>query len=100
MPEPSLPSLRWTIRAAANLEAITDYIAADNPRAAAAFAAMVQKKALMLLDHPLMGRAGVLPLTRELVVHENYVLHYRVQAQGKTHTIALIRLLHVKRKFP
>lgn len=50
----------------------------------------------MLEDQPMMGKAGILPQTRELMAHENYVIHYRV----KDGEVQVLRVLHTRRKFP
>jgi len=43
-----------------------------------------------------MGRAGIVPQTREFVVHKNYIVHYRV----KDECVEILRVLHARRKFP
>ena len=45
---------------------------------------------------PAMGRPGRVPGTRELVVHENYVVPYRV----KDDVVQIIRIQHVARLWP
>ena len=83
---------RWTRQASKNLESILEYIAADNPLAATDALLKIER----LEDFPLMGRTGILPMTRELVIHENYIVHYRVRDEN----IEILRVLHAKRKFP
>ena len=58
--------------------------------------ALILKKVSMLEDQPMVGKAGILPQTRELVAHENYVIHYRV----KDGQVQILRVLHTRRKFP
>lgn len=87
---------RWTRQASKNLESILEYIAADNPLAAKKLATDALLKIERLEDFPLMGRTGILPMTRELVIHENYIVHYRVRDEN----IEILRVLHAKRKFP
>lgn len=62
-----------------DLEAIVNYIAQDNPVAAAKVFDAVSAVAARLADFPEMGHAGRLPDTRELVVAGlPYVIVYHV----------------------
>lgn len=49
-----------------------------------------------LPDHPLAYREGMVPGTRELVVHPSYVLIYRVGA-GE---IRIVSVLHTSQQYP
>lgn len=60
--------LRWTTPALRDFEAIGDYIASDDPRAASRVVADILDQTAMLAMHPHIGRAGRVPETRELVV--------------------------------
>lgn len=71
--------LVWTRRALADLRRIADHIAADNPLAAGRWVEDIRTKAMNLQHFPLMGRIGAYQDTRELVVHRNYLLTYRVR---------------------
>lgn len=75
---------------------ITAYIAQDNPRAAIALGDMLFSKALTLDQHPLLGRIGHVPGTRELVVHPNYTLIYRVNGNA----VEILRIKHAAQQFP
>jgi toxin ParE1/3/4 len=88
--------VKWTVRASENLDTILKYIHQDNPMAAQAFLAEALKKIKHLEEFPLMGRAGIVPQTREFVVHKNYIVHYRV----KDECVEILRVLHARRKFP
>lgn len=72
--------LVWSRRALLDLRRIADHIAADNPRAAQALVGSVRAKVGKLERFPLIGRSGVYADTRELVVHKNYIVTYRVRA--------------------
>ncbi len=85
--------LRWTRRALADLRRIADRIAMDKPMAAAAFADMIRSKVGNLERFPYIGRNGVLPDTRELVVHGNYRVTYRVTADE----LQVLQIWHVAR---
>ena len=89
--------VRWLRTALANLDAEAEYIAEDNPAAAA----RVVQRILRAVDHlkynPAMGRAGRVPGTRELVVAETpYILPYRVREDA----IEILRVFHAARKWP
>lgn len=88
--------VRWTRRALADLQRIAAHIAQDNPGAAAELAAVVQQKADRLQRFPLLGRIGALDDVRELVVHRNYILSYRVRAAE----VQVLQLWHVARNRP
>lgn len=88
--------VNWTKRAASNLDAILTYIAQDNPLAATKFLSELLQKIDRLQSFPLLGRPGVVPLTRELVIHDNYIAYYRVKQQR----VEILRVLHVRRKYP
>lgn len=64
----------WTPEAVADRLAIWEYIAADNPHAAAYMDGLFSTAADRLTDFPEQGRMGLVPGTRELVPHENYRL--------------------------
>ena len=88
--------LRWTRKALENLDQIAAYIGQDNPTRASSFVGEIKEKTEMLLTFPALGRPGRVPGTRELVVHENYVLPYRVKGD----TVQIIRVQHVARLWP
>lgn len=88
--------VKWTQRASQNLEKILAYIAADNPNASQKFLLDTLDQVTKLKDYPLLGRTGLVPATRELVIHENYVVYYRI----KNEQVEILRVLHVRRKFP
>ena len=85
--------LRWSRRALGDLERIARHIAADKPMAAVDFVAAVRKRVERLSAFPLLGRAGALDDTRELVVHRNYLVTYRVQGDE----VQLLQVWHVAR---
>jgi toxin ParE1/3/4 len=88
--------IRWTRQALQNLDAIAAYIALDNPNRAVTFISEIKDKTQLLAQFPAIGRPGRVPGTRELVVHENYVLPYRV----KDDIVQIIRVHHVARLWP
>ena len=88
--------LYWTPKAIADRDAIFDYIEADNPAAAAALDELFSEKAERLTDHPKIGRPGRVEGTRELVVHENYILVYNIVGD----LTRILRVLHAARQWP
>jgi addiction module RelE/StbE family toxin len=88
--------LVWTELARLDRKDIREYIAQDNLAAALAFDAMISKKVSHLIDHPGLGRPGRVADTRELVVHQNYVLVYDVTKEQ----VRVLRILHAARQWP
>jgi toxin ParE1/3/4 len=88
--------LRWTRRAAADLNQIATRIAADNPQAARDLAAPIQTLLERLAQFPFLGRPGALGDTHELVVHRRYILTYRLHGDEAQ----VLQLWHVARNLP
>ena len=88
--------VRWTRRALDDLQRIAGHIAEDNPLAATEFAAAVQTRAARLQQFPLLGRIGAFQDTRELIVHRNYIVTYRV----RTDEVQVLQVWHVARDQP
>jgi toxin ParE1/3/4 len=89
--------LRWTRAALANLNDLAEYIARDNPRAAAEMIDRIFAALDGLLAHPAMGRPGRVANTRELVVPKTpYILPYRVKGQY----VEILRVFHGARRWP
>lgn len=84
-----------------DLNNIIDYIAKDNPARAETFGQELRDKTLPLAQHPKLGRTGRpgLPaFVRELVVHPNYIVFYRVL--GEFGTVEILRVKHAAQKMP
>ena len=88
--------LLWTQESLEDRHAIYDYIEADNPQAAIELDELIFEKSQMLTEHPKMGRVGRVSVTRELVVHPNYILIYRVAGQE----VQILRVMHAARQWP
>jgi toxin ParE1/3/4 len=86
----------WTPEALQDRLDVWDYIAADNPRAAARMDELFSDAAARLADHPRLGRPGKIAGTRELVAHENYRLVYEVEHE----TVWVLVLVHVAKQWP
>jgi len=86
----------WRPTAIADRKSITIYIAQDNPRAAIELGDMLMQKAEQLDQHPMLGRAGRVKGTRELVAHPNYILIYRIVGKA----VEVLRVKHAAQKWP
>ena len=75
-----------------------DYIAQDNPLAAADQDDEIERQVDALLQaHPKLGRAGRVKGTRELVISRTpFIVAYRLKAQR----IEVIRFLHGAQRWP
>src|SRR5690348_399321 len=95
MPPAKTPyAIVWRPLAELALDDIVDYIAQDSPARAVEFVLELRDKAAALAVHPMMGRSGRpgLPTyVRELVVHHNYIVFYRLLREART-----IEILQVK----
>lgn len=93
--------LMWRPKAEDDLIRIVDHIAEDAPVAAAALLQAIQDKAHLLRQNPQLGRAGRPGLpdgVRELVVHPNYLLFYRLLKRRRF--IEILAVKHAARHFP
>jgi toxin ParE1/3/4 len=68
----------WTLSAEQDRADIVDFIAQDNPLAAIRMDELFGTAVGRLAEHPLMGRSGHVPGTRESIPHESYQLVYEV----------------------
>lgn len=86
----------WTPEAEQDRLDIWDYIAVDNPDAAARLDNLFSDTANRLIDFPRRGGAGKIPGTRELIPHEHYRLVYTIV----DNTIWMLALVHTARQWP
>ena len=86
----------WTLVAEQDRADIVDTIAEDNPLAAIRMDELFEAAVGRLAEHPLLGRVGKVPGTRELIPHESYRLVYEVQAD----TVWILALVHTARLWP
>ena len=75
---------------------VWDYIAADNPRAAARMDEIFSDVAVRLAQHPMPGKVGTIPGTREVIPHESYRLVYQIDGD----TVWILTLVHTARQWP
>jgi addiction module RelE/StbE family toxin len=86
----------WASSAEQDRSEIIDYIARDNPLAAIRMDELFAAVAARLAEHPLLGRPGQIPGTRELIAHESYRLVYEVHADA----LWILALVHTSRMWP
>lgn len=86
----------WTPDAEQDRTDIWDYIAADNPVAAASMDDLFSTAAARLAIYPRMGREGLVPGTRELIPHENYRLVYEIDGS----TVWILTLVSTTKQWP
>ena len=89
-------TLVWTRLAAADRREIRAWIAQDNPAAALHLDQRLSEAAQHLVEHPDLGRPGRVPGTRELVIHQNYILVY----DSGGDRVRVLRVLHAARQWP
>jgi addiction module RelE/StbE family toxin len=84
-----------------DLRGIVRYIGKDNPTRAKSFGQELRDKAKSLAQHPELGRQGRPGLPewlRELVVHPNYIIFYRVLDEART--VEILRVKHAAQQMP
>ena len=75
--------LRWTPRAVADLEEISDYLMVAAPQSWGHLLQRLEHLTDVLLDFPLMGKRGLVPGTREFVLSGTpYILVFQVKADA------------------
>jgi len=89
--------VRWLRDALRNLDEEAEYIARDNPDAAARTVLRISSAVEQLSNHPASGRTGRVPGTCELVVTGTpYIVPYRVRGDA----VEILRVFHAARKWP
>lgn len=84
----------WTRRALSDLARIAERIARDKPLAAESFVLAIRDKVTKLGRFPLLGRQGPYQDARELVVHKNYLVTYRIRANE----VQLLQIWHAAQR--
>lgn len=88
--------IRWEEDAINDLINLRDYIQKDNPVAAEKVAQKILSTVDLLLDHPLLGKAGRIHETRELVIAGTpYTVVYLVEFESVT----LLRIFHQRQSW-
>ena len=89
-------AVKWLKVALDNMATIANYIAQDNADRATTFVQEIREKTNVLADFPSVGRVGRVAGTRELIVHKNYLVIYRMRGPN----IEIIRVRHTAQKHP
>ena len=93
--------IQWRPKAREDLHAILAYIGKDNPTRARSFGQELRDKIQPLAQQPELGRTGRPGLpdyVRELVVHRNYIIFYRVLAEARI--VEILRVKHAAQQTP
>ena len=89
--------VKWSRKALLNLDYAIEYIAADNPKAAAEVAQRIWDISQLLADQPGLGRPGRVAETRGLVVPGlPFILPY-IEKPG---AVIILRVMHTSMKWP
>ena len=92
-----MKAVQWRKMALEDRERIAEYIAHEgSPAAARKLDAEFVAKAQAAAQRPKLYRSGRVRGTRELVVRPNYVMVYRIEAEG----ITVLRVLHAAQHWP
>ena len=86
----------WAESATHARNGLINYIAEDNVLAALEMDDTITAATLRLEDFSSLGRPGRIDGTRELVVHQHYILVYEVVDD----TIIILMVLHTSRQWP
>ena len=85
----------WHPEARVELREILDYISERNMPAADDLFFVIESATSSLPQHPYLYRPGRVAGTREIVVHPNYLVVYRV-----TENVEILAVLHARQTYP
>jgi len=88
--------LIWSPCSENDLAAIVIYIANHDLDAALELDYRITSSAERLVDFPKMGKPGRIEGTRELIVHEHYILVYEIAGDE----LQILSVLHTSRQWP
>jgi toxin ParE1/3/4 len=98
-----LAEINWTRESEIWLKDIHDYIAADDPHAAARTIIHIYEKAQLLKNHPRLGRRYEAETAREIriLLHEHYRITYLIKPDGNIDILGVFHgALDIDRYFP
>lgn len=87
--------VEWRPEARAELKAILEYIVERKVAAASDLNEAIEAATTALPQHPYLYRLGRVLGTREIVVHPNYLVIYRI-----TDWIEILTVLHARQEYP
>ncbi|APD34790.1 type II toxin-antitoxin system RelE/ParE family toxin [Burkholderia pseudomallei] len=82
--------------AEADLLGILEFIGEDDPDAALALVELIRERVEGLKARPRLYRAGRVSGTREMVVHHNYIVVYRIDAD----VVEILNVKHARQNWP
>lgn len=88
--------VEWRAEASADLEDVLSYIADRNLSAAESLNEAIEQATSQLPQHPYLYRLGRADGTREIVVHPNYLVIYRVTSVA----IEVVAVVHARQQYP
>lgn len=88
--------VKWTDKALADLDIIVRYIFQESPAAAFDIEDLILNGVQNLSQFPYLGRVGLVFGTRELVIHPNYIVVYRIDEP----LVQIISVVHTRRQYP
>ncbi len=89
--------VKWLRQALLDLDVIETFISKDSPVMARKTILKIIKTVSLLKEQQGLGRAGRVPDTRELVIHQlPYIVPYRVIEE----VVQILRVYHTLRKWP
>ncbi len=86
----------WSLSACQSRNTLIDYIANDNIGAALELDEHISLLASRLADFPYLGKIGRVAGSRELVIHEHYILVYDIIEE----CVVILALLHTSQQWP
>ncbi|MGY2043008.1 type II toxin-antitoxin system RelE/ParE family toxin [Pseudomonas pergaminensis] len=87
--------IEWVPAARVELRQIIEYLSHRNPVAALEIKRSIEAAVLALSRRPHLYRPGRILGTREMVVHPNYLVVYKV-----TDNIRVLSVLHARQRYP
>lgn len=97
-----MAEINWTRESEIWLKDIYDYIAADNPTAAAKTITNIYEKAQLLRSHPRLGHRYEAEQSREIriLLYEHYRITYLIKSDGNIDILGVFHgALHIDRYF-
>lgn len=89
-------NLNWEADALLQYEVLIQFVRDRNQPAAEALARRIDESVERACHFPEVGRPGRIVGTRELIVHPNYIVVYRITETA----IDVLRLLHARQLYP
>jgi toxin ParE1/3/4 len=89
-------ALIWRPEARQQYLGSLDYISLRNATASLRLEQSILVQVNLLIQHPFIGRPGRVEGTRELVVHQNYLIIYKVEETE----IWILQFLHARQQYP